>query len=404
MRVPEALQPLVDQGVVDEVIRPLMSGKEAQVYLVAAQGERRIAKVYKQATQRSFKHRADYTEGRRVRNTRQQRAMNRRSRYGRAQAEAEWRTAEVDAIYKLDAAGVRVPRPFDFVEGVLVMELIADARGEPAPRLVDVPLMRPEAEALFEQLVREVVKMLCAGVVHGDLSDFNVLMGVDGPVIIDFPQVVDPAFNRNARKLLLRDVSNLAQFLGRRAPRVRQLKYGPEMWDLYEKGSLRPDTALTGRWSPRRKKADTQSLLDELAELERESLRRREELGLGPPRLARTPVASAATPKPVRAADASTGGGEGEAGSGGRKRRRRRRRREQGPEVVSVRSGARSGATGRNTSAVKGPDKAEAEGAAGGSSSAEKPARRRRRRRRRRRSGSGEGGTGSKGDGTKADG
>jgi len=280
MRLPESLVPLLDQGVIEEVLRPLMAGKEAHLYLVVSQGEVRVAKVYKQATERSFKHRAAYTEGRRVRNTRRQRAMNKRSRYGREQAEEVWRSAEVDAIYRLRDAGVRVPEPFDFIDGVLIMELIADAAGDVAPRLVDLTLTEAEAEAMHAQLLTEVVRMLCAGVVHGDLSDFNVLMGVDGPVIIDFPQVVDPAHNRNARQLLIRDVDNLTSFLARFAPRLRGRNYGKEMWSLYERNKLTPDTVLSGRARRSRRKADTAAIIDEIAAAERDAVRR----GLATPR------------------------------------------------------------------------------------------------------------------------
>ena len=324
MRVPPSLVPLVDEGVVDEVIRPLMSGKEAQVYLVRSGEEYRVAKVYKESTNRSFKHRADYTEGRKVRNSRSQRAIDKRSKYGRAQAEAAWRTAEVDAIFKLHAAGVRVPTPYDFVEDVLVMELVGDEEGNPAPRLVDVELRRRQAQKYFDFLLREVVKMLCAGLVHGDLSDFNVLIGPQGPVIIDFPQWVDPAFNRNARKLLIRDVKNLTTFFSRWIPQLRRTKYGPEMWDLYEKGELAPDTQLTGRWNPKKKKADTMSLLEEIEQMERENREKRERLGLPPPRPARKPVAKA-RPKPQPAKEKPTSEGAP------KKRRRRRRRKKPAP-------------------------------------------------------------------------
>lgn len=326
MRVPERLLPLMDQGVIDDVIRPLMAGKEAQIFLVEAKGEMRVAKVYKEADHRSFKHRSDYMEGRKVRNTRQQRAMAKRSKHGRRELEAAWRTAEVDAIYRLRAAGVRVPEPFEFVDGVLVMELVQGEDGLPAPRLADLSFPPAEAEALFHDLVREVVKMLCAGVVHGDLSDFNVLMGTHGPVIIDFPQWVDPAHNRNARKLLIRDVDNLQSFLGRWAQRLRNRRYGKEMWDLFEHNELRPHTELSGNFTPRPKQDDTYALLREIEELERESRARREALGL-PVRPARQPVVvdppkrRAPPPKAERSAP------EGEAP---KKKRRRRRKKKPG--------------------------------------------------------------------------
>jgi len=301
VRVPEALIPLLDQGVISEVVRPLMSGKEADVFLVVSEGERCVAKIYKEADKRSFKHRSEYTEGRRVRNSRQQRAMNKRSKYGRREVEAAWRAAEVDIIYRLAAAGVRVPEPYAFVEGVLVMELIAGPDGEPAPRLVDAELYEDEAWDLFHRVLREVVRMLCAGVVHGDLSDFNVLLDEHGPVVIDFPQSVDPAHNRNARKLLIRDVDNLTQFLARHSPKLKKKRYGEEIWALYEAGELTPDTPLTGRKPKPKAKADMGSLMAEIEAMQEESRRRREALGLPPRRPARVPK-PALTPEPEPAA------------------------------------------------------------------------------------------------------
>ncbi len=298
MRVPESLIPLLDQGTIDEVLRPLQSGKEAQVYLVRAMGHVCIAKVYKEASNRSFKHRSDYVEGRKVRNTRSARAMGKRSRFGKKAEEQSWRATEVDMIYRLRAANVCVPEPYEFVDGVLVMQLVTGHNGEPAPRLVDVTLDEDEAWDVFHFLLREVVKMLCAGVVHGDLSDFNVLMGESGPVIIDFPQAVDPAHNRNARKLLVRDVRNLTSFLARYAKRLRGTRYGEEMWDLYERNELRPDTRLTGKFRGSRKKADTGSLLDEIMAMEREAMAKRESLGLAP-RKKRKVSTVGPPPKPI---------------------------------------------------------------------------------------------------------
>ena len=231
MRIPDSLTSLVDEGIIEEVVRPLLSGKEAEVFLVRAGGDLRVAKVYKEAHARTFKNRAEYTEGRKVRNSRDQRAMQKRSRYGRAQDEASWRSTEVDVIYRLHAAGVRVPTPYNFIDGVLVMEMIADAEGNPAPRLAEAGLDRGQALRVFDRLLAEVVRMLCAGVVHGDLSDFNVLMAADGPVVIDFPQSVDAAGNQGARRLLLRDVANLERFLGRFVPGHRPRAFAEEMWD-----------------------------------------------------------------------------------------------------------------------------------------------------------------------------
>jgi RIO kinase 1 len=280
MRTPDTLLSLVDYGIIDEVVRPLMSGKEAQIYLVLSGGEQRVAKIYKEAQNRSFQNRADYTEGRRVRNSRDQRAMGTRSRHGRAQSEAAWKSAEVDMIYRLRDAGVRVPTPFHFIDGVLLMELVTDADGFPAPRLGDLEFEPAEAEAVFQQLIGEVVRMLCAGVVHGDLSDFNVLMGTSGPVIIDFPQAVDASSNQNARKLLLRDVDNLLRFRSKFAPEQTARAYAEEMWDLYQRSALTPDTRLTGTFRSVEKKVKTDSVLGLISDAERDERRRRERLGL----------------------------------------------------------------------------------------------------------------------------
>jgi len=275
MRLPTGLRSLLDHGIIEEVVRPLMSGKEAQVYLVISGGEQRVAKIYKEATNRSFKHRAQYTEGRRARNSRDRRAMAKRSRHGRKQEEAAWRSAEVDMIYRLRDAGVRVPTPHHFVDGVLVMELVQDADGWPAPRLGEVKFSREDAHTVFDLLISEVVKMLCAGVVHGDLSDFNVLYGAEGPVVIDFPQSIEAASNQGARKILMRDVANLNRFLLEYGPTKRPLRHAEEMWSLYEKGDLQPDTQLTGRFRAANARVDLRGLLRELEEDERDEMRRR---------------------------------------------------------------------------------------------------------------------------------
>jgi RIO kinase 1 len=280
MQTPASLISLVDEGIVDQVLRPLMSGKEAQVFLVRSEGELRVAKVYKEAHQRTFKQRAEYTEGRNVRNSRDQRAMGKRTRHGRDQDEAAWRSAEVQTIYRLRAAGVRVPVPYHFVDGVLIMELVTDAQGNPAPRLGDLNLDRAGATAVFDRVLTEVVRMLAAGVVHGDLSDFNVLMGTEGPVIIDFPQAVDASSNQNARKLLLRDVDNLHRFLGKHIPGRKAPPFAQEMWQLYERGELSADAKLTGRFQTTDKLALTDDVLALIAEAERDERRRRESLGI----------------------------------------------------------------------------------------------------------------------------
>ena len=282
MRMPDSLSSLVDEGIIEEVLRPLMSGKEAQIYLVVAGGIQRVAKIYKEAQNRSFKHRADYTEGRKVRNTRDQRAIDKRSKHGKGQNEAAWRSTEVDMIYRLQAAGVRVPAPYQFIDGVLIMELVTGPGGLPAPRLGEVNFTPEEATAIYERLLREVVRMLCAGVVHGDLSDFNVLLGADGPVIIDLPQAVDPSKNQNARMLLLRDVENLHRFVMRCAPATRRLPYAEEMWALFESNQLTPETVLRGQYRGSQKKANTEALLELVGEVNEDERRRREAKGLAP--------------------------------------------------------------------------------------------------------------------------
>ncbi|MDG2308517.1 MAG: hypothetical protein P8R42_28390 [Candidatus Binatia bacterium] len=282
MRVPDSLAALKAEGIITEVVRPLRSGKEAQIYLVLAAGEERVAKIYKDAENRSFKHRSGYMEGRRVRNSRDRRAMGKHTKHGRAKDENAWRSAEVEAIYRLRDAGVRVPEPFHFVDGVLVMELVTDAGGHPAPSLGEVAMTAGEARTVFEQLLGEVVRMLCAGVVHGDLSDFNVLMDARGPVLIDFPQWVDASRNQNARELLIRDVDNLTRFLGRFEPTATGLPYGQELWAIYERSELQPDTVLTGVWQPPETIADTSAILREIAEVELDEQRRRIARGLPP--------------------------------------------------------------------------------------------------------------------------
>lgn len=248
MKTPARIEPLVVDGLVDSVLRQLMSGKEAMVYVVQCGDEIRCAKVYKEANKRGFHTAVDYTEGRKVKNSRQARAMAKRSRYGREEQEAAWQHAEVDALRRLAAAGVRVPVPYQFHEGVLLMELVADEDGEPAPRLNDLALSAEEALRFHAELIRQVVRMLCAGIVHGDLSEYNVLVDAAGPVIIDLPQAVDAAANNNARRMLERDVDNLTTYFGQFAPELLVTRYGPEIWTLYENGALHPDSPLTGRF------------------------------------------------------------------------------------------------------------------------------------------------------------
>ncbi|WP_106477643.1 PA4780 family RIO1-like protein kinase [Phytohalomonas tamaricis] len=264
MKTPKRLEPLVDDGLIDEVLRPLMSGKEAAVYVVLASGETRCAKVYKEANKRSFHKLAEYQEGRKVRSSRKSRAMEKGSRYGRREQEEAWQNAEVDALYRLADAGVRVPKPHYFIDGVLLMELVVDDEGNAAPRLNDVELDPEQARAYHRVMIGEVVKMLCAGLIHGDLSEYNVLLTGTGPVIIDLPQAVDAAANNNAEKMLKRDVNNMAAYFGRFAPELLRTDYGAEIWSLFEHGKLHPDITLTGSFKRRDQDADLSSILREI--------------------------------------------------------------------------------------------------------------------------------------------
>ena len=277
MKTPKSIEPLVRDGLVDEVIRPLKSGKEAAVYVVLSEGEIRCAKVYKEVNQRGFHKQAQYQEGRKVRNSRQARAMEKNTRFGRKQQEEVWQNAEVDALYRLAAAGVRVPQPYNFVEGVLLMELVTDEHGSAAPRLNDLELSREQALVYHGLLIKEVVRMLCAGLVHGDLSEYNILVDANGPVIIDLPQAVDAAANNNAARMLERDVDNLADYFGRFAPELLITEYGKEIWKLYESGELTPQVALTGRFQGSTKVADVRSIMREINDARDEAMRRRYE-------------------------------------------------------------------------------------------------------------------------------
>ena len=266
MKTPKRLLPLVEDGVIDSVVRQLMSGKEAMLFVVRCGDETRCAKVYKEADKRSFRQAVDYTENRKTKNSRQARAMAKGTRFGREAQERAWQSAEVDALYRLAAAGVRVPRPYNFHEGVLLMELVTDAAGDAAPRLNDVELTSEEAVRLHHDLVREVVRMLCAGVIHGDLSEYNILLGAGGPVIIDLPQAVDAAGNNHALAMLERDVGNLRNFFGRYAPRLLATDYGREIWALYEAGMLTPQAELTGRFEVIEKDVDLEGVVREIGD------------------------------------------------------------------------------------------------------------------------------------------
>jgi RIO kinase 1 len=264
MKTPARLASLLEDGLIDEVLRQLMSGKEATVYVVRCGEEVRCAKVYKEANKRSFRQSVDYTEGRRVKNSRQGRAMAKGSKFGRESQEAAWQSAEVDALYQLADAGVSVPVPYNFYEGVLLMELVVDAEGHAAPRLNDISLTAEQARLHHQGLIQEVVRMLCAGIVHGDLSEFNILMSERGPVIIDLPQAVDAAANNNAREMLERDVNNLKDYFGHFAPDLLSSEYAKEMWALFARGDLKPDTALTGRFHVSHKAVDLKGVMREI--------------------------------------------------------------------------------------------------------------------------------------------
>ena len=286
MKTPPRLQSLVEEGFIDTVVRQLMSGKEAMVFVVRCGEETRCAKIYKEATHRSFRQAVDYTENRKVKNSRSARAMAKGSRFGRQQQEAAWQSAEVDALYRLAAAGVRVPQPYNFHDGVLLMELVTDANGDAAPRLNDVAFTQEQAIHHHVALVAEVVRMLCAGVVHGDLSEFNILLahsdGADVPVIIDLPQAVDAAGNNHAQRMLLRDVANLRDFFGQFAPELLSTDYGPEIWSLYQAGLLDNGAVLTGRYERSNADVDMNAILREIDDAREEDAARRLRMAVAP--------------------------------------------------------------------------------------------------------------------------
>ena len=282
MKTPKRIEPLIQDGLVDAVIRQLMSGKEAMVYVVRCGEDIRCAKIYKEANKRSFRQSVDYTEGRKVKNSRRARAMEKGTKYGRQAQEEQWQSAEVDALYRLAAAGVRVPRPYNFLEGVLLMELVTDANGDAAPRLNDVVLTPEQAREYHQILITQVVRMLCAGIVHGDLSEYNVLVGTEGPVIIDLPQAIDAAGNNNARSMFERDIDNLANYFGRFAPELLATDYGMEIWSLYQSGELHPEVKLTGRFERNEKPADVASVMREVdSALKEEAARQRYKQEMG---------------------------------------------------------------------------------------------------------------------------
>jgi RIO kinase 1 len=270
MKIPNRIQPLIDDGLVDDVLQRLKSGKEADVYTVMCGDKIQCAKVYKEASQRSFKQAVHYQEGRKVRNTRNSRAMQKGSKFGRKQQEETWQMAEVDALFRLANAGVRVPQPYMCIDGVLLMELVTDAEGMVAPRLSDVTLTEESAVADFHTMIRNIVRMLCVGIVHGDLSEFNVLLDAHGPVIIDLPQAVDAAANNHAESMFERDVGNITAYYGQFAPQLLQTRYAKEIWALYEDGKLTPESPLTGLFVEELQDVDMGSLMDEIIAAEDE--------------------------------------------------------------------------------------------------------------------------------------
>ena len=274
MKTPKRMEPLVQDGLVDEVIRQLMSGKEATVYVVRCGEDIRCAKVYKEANKRSFRQSVDYTEGRKVKNSRRARAMEKGTNYGRKAQEEAWQNAEVDALYRLAAAGVRVPKPYNFHEGVLLMELVTDSEGNAAPRLNDVVLTAEVAREYHLALIRQVVRMLCAGIIHGDLSEYNVLVDHTGPVIIDLPQAINASANNQACKLLLRDVRNLSTYFGQFAPELISTDYGMEIWSLYQSSQLHQESTLTGRFEKIEKAVDLNSVMREINDTLKEEAER----------------------------------------------------------------------------------------------------------------------------------
>ena len=274
MKIPKRLQPLIDDGMIDAVVRRLKSGKEASVFIVACGAELRCAKVYKEAENRGFHKLAQYQEGRKTRNSRDARAMGRRGRHGRRVQESEWKNAEVSALFRLANAGVRVPRPYLVHEGVLLMELVLDASGDPAPRVNDLVLTAEQARQWHGFMITQIVRMLCAGLIHGDLSEFNVLVDAAGPVIIDLPQAVDAAGNNNAFAMLRRDVDNMRLTFGQAAPELLETEYAREIWALYEAGELRPETALTGRFARDTSTPDVHGVLTHIEDERREAAER----------------------------------------------------------------------------------------------------------------------------------
>ena len=246
------LEQLLEDGVIDEVVARLKSGKEADVWLVRHGEQVLAAKVYKDRNFRSFKNNSGYKEGRAVRNSRTQRAMDKGSRFGQAAAEDAWKSAESDALHKLHAQGVRVPAPVLFYEGILLMHLVHDGEGNAAPRLIDAIIPPEQAAGLYQDLRTQAIKMLCADLIHGDLSAYNVLLGAAGPTIIDFPQVVSAAQNSTAESFFKRDIENLRGFFAGldRTLETKTAGDAHEIWHAYVRRDLAPDFVPSGRPPP----------------------------------------------------------------------------------------------------------------------------------------------------------
>ena len=278
MKIPKRIKPLVEDGLVDEVIRPLMSGKEADVFIVRCGTEIRCAKIYKEADKRGFKQATQYQEGRKVRNSRRARAMEKGSRFGRKEQEQVWQNTEVDALFRLARVGVRVPKPYGCFDGVLLMELICDETGAAAPRLNDVTMSAEQAIEDHQLMMRYVVRMLCEGLVHGDLSEFNVLVDAGGPVIIDLPQVVNAAANNHAERFLARDVNKITAYYGLYAPEILSTRYADEIWGLYEAGDLTPDVAISGEFDVIESDPDVDAVIEEIKQAMIEQQQRLERL------------------------------------------------------------------------------------------------------------------------------
>jgi RIO kinase 1 len=271
VKIPKGLQALVDDGKVDAVVRQLKSGKEASVYVVTCGAQVRCAKLYKDAEHRGFHKLAAYQDGRKARGSRDARAMAKRGRHGRRMQESEWTNAEVTALYRLANAGVRVPTPYGVYDRVLLMELVVDALGNPAPRLNDVDMSAEQARLWHAFTITQIVRMLCVGLVHGDLSEYNVLLDANGPVIIDLPQAVSAASNNNAFSMFERDVNNMRAAFGRAAPELLETSYAQEIWKLYQAGLLTPESALTGHFTEQLADADLGAVLDQIEDARREA-------------------------------------------------------------------------------------------------------------------------------------